>query len=166
MPRTREAVIEPSASIPFAFRTTCLVFSLYSFAPGVHSLMDSAKSYRSLFSLHTPSGFSLSSVRFPNLAVPLSFDEVITTLLAKEDSQMWIAKGVLLGFGLFVGGLFLLVVLSALSAIVKGSVQYNQATGIGVLCATVARNGMSGLSTWFRHVHLDPVSAINGNAIY
>jgi hypothetical protein len=72
-------------------------------------------------------------VHFPNVSVPLSFNEIITTLLAKGDRQMWIAKGVLLGFGLFVGGLFLLVVLSVLSAIVKGSIQYNHATSVGVI---------------------------------
>ena len=46
---------------------------------------------------------------------------------------MWIAKGVLLGFGLFVGGLFLIVVLSAVAAVVRGTVQYNQATGVGAI---------------------------------
>jgi hypothetical protein len=69
----------------------------------------------------------------------LPFNEIITTLLAKGDSQVWIAKGVLLGFGLFVGGLFLLGVLSALFAIVKGSVQYNHAIGVGVIYGMTLR---------------------------
>ena len=46
---------------------------------------------------------------------------------------MWLIKGIFLGFGLFVGGLFLLVVLSALSAIVRGTVEYNHATSVGVI---------------------------------
>jgi hypothetical protein len=46
---------------------------------------------------------------------------------------MWIAKGVLVGFGLFVGGLIFLVILSAVSAVVQGTVEHNRATGVGVI---------------------------------
>ena len=35
--------------------------------------------------------------------------------------------------------------------------------GLGV---KVARNGINGLSAWFLHVHLVPVSAINGEVTY
>jgi hypothetical protein len=35
--------------------------------------------------------------------------------------------------------------------------------GLGV---KVARNGINGLSAWFLHVHLVPVSAINGEATF
>ena len=46
---------------------------------------------------------------------------------------MWIAKGVLLGFGLFVGGIIFLVILSAVSAVVQGTVRANHATSVGVI---------------------------------
>jgi hypothetical protein len=42
-------------------------------------------------------------------------------------------ESVLLGFGLFVGGLFLIVVLGAVLAVAKGRVQYGHATSLGVV---------------------------------
>ena len=39
----------------------------------------------------------------------------------------------MLGFGLFVVGLIFLVILSAVSAVVQGTVQYNHATSVGVI---------------------------------
>jgi len=46
---------------------------------------------------------------------------------------MWILRGELLGFALFIGGLFLTVAVGIVSAIVKGSVQSGHATGLGAI---------------------------------
>jgi hypothetical protein len=49
---------------------------------------------------------------------------------------MWIAKGILLGVALFIGGLFLRVVFG----IVRSPVQSNHATGLGVIFGTTIWN--------------------------
>jgi hypothetical protein len=53
---------------------------------------------------------------------------------------MWLIKGIFLGFGLFVGGLFLLAVLSVLSAVVRGTVQHGQAIGLSAVFAATIWN--------------------------
>lgn len=53
---------------------------------------------------------------------------------------MWILKGTLLGFGLFVGGLFLYAALGIAVAIIKGSVQSGHATALSAVFASTIWN--------------------------
>jgi hypothetical protein len=46
---------------------------------------------------------------------------------------MWIAKGVFLGFGLFLAGLVLMAIVSITWAVTRGQVQHSQAIGLGVV---------------------------------
>jgi hypothetical protein len=69
-------------------------------------------------------------VRFPNLAVPLSFN-----VNYQRDSQMWIVKGVFVGFGLFLAGLFLTALVGITWAVTRGQVQTGHATGLSVVYA-------------------------------
>jgi len=55
-------------------------------------------------------------------------------------AAMWILKGVFLGFGLFVGGLVLMVVVGIVGAIVKGSVQTGHATALSAIFAATIWN--------------------------
>jgi hypothetical protein len=46
---------------------------------------------------------------------------------------MWILKGVLVGFALFISGLFLMVLVGIVSAVAKGQVQHSHATGLSAV---------------------------------
>jgi len=46
---------------------------------------------------------------------------------------MWIVKGVFIGFGLFLAGLFLTALVGITWAVTRGQVQTGHATGLGVV---------------------------------
>ena len=53
---------------------------------------------------------------------------------------MWILKGVMLGFALFIGGFLVMGVVGAVTAVVKGSVQTGHATGLSAVFASTIWN--------------------------
>jgi uncharacterized membrane protein len=47
--------------------------------------------------------------------------------------SVWILKGVFLGFGLFVGGLFLMAIVGITWAVTRGQVEHSHATGLSAV---------------------------------